>query len=384
MHIIHTIPAISNEASGPSYSVVRLCETVSDQGPQITLAALDWAAVPSAPSCYRAFPVGLGPGRLGRSPALKRWLMSQARDGKADLIHNHGMWQMNSVYPGIASRRFGIPLMVSPRGTFSAWAFSSGSWIKRCFWPYLQLPALEVASCFHATALSEYEDIRKRGFQQPVAVIPNGIDVPPWKERSATGFRTLLFLGRVHPVKGVDTLLRAWGAVQDQHRDWQLRIVGDDAGFYGSSGYLAEMWDLSRSLGLERVQFSGALYGEEKWQAYSDAELFVLPSRSENFGMSVTEAMAAGTPALVSHGAPWAQLEAEGAGKWFECGLDPLVGALEQMLSLSSSELSMMGKRGRAWMERDYSWHGIGQQMVDVYNWMLGRSSLKPSCVRLN
>jgi len=222
------------------------------------------------------------------------------------------------------------------------------------------------------------------GFKQPVAIIPNGIDVPPLKIKIIGNKRTLLFLGRIHPVKGLDMLLPAWAAVHARFPDWQLRIVGSDAGFHARSGYLAEMQNLSISLGLRNVEFTGALHGAEKWQAYLDADLFVLPTYSENFGMSVAEALAAGTPVIVTQGAPWSGLAHEKAGEWIEIGIDSLVAALEDLLSRTSDELSTMGQLGRAWMEREYSWDSIGRHMADVYDWVLGRTSCMPSCIKIN
>lgn len=309
---------------------------------------------------------------------MRRWLVEQAKDGKCDLLHNHSLWMMPNVYPGHVASRFKLPLLVSPRGTLSDWAFTSGSWTKRIFWPLMQRPALVGATCFHATAVSEYEDIRRMGFRQPVAIIPNGVDIPALANETTCGMRTLLFLGRIHPIKGLDMLLPAWAAVQARFPDWRLRITGPD------NGYLSQARNLASALGLQRVEFSGALYGEEKWHAYQDADLFVLPTYSENFGMSVAEALAAGTPAIVTQGAPWSGLVTEKAGLWIEIGLDPLVAALEALLLHSHDELSAMGQRGRAWMERDYSWTYIGQQMAGVYAWLLGHTSTPPSCLRLD
>lgn len=364
--VIHNVPAIAEEASGPSYSVVRLCESLVDQGQSVKLAALDWALVPSAPTFYRPFPLGVGPRRLGRSPAMARWLDNQASAGEVALIHNHSLWMMPNVYPGRTAGRYTIPYVVSPRGTLSAWAMQSGSAFKRFFWPLVQRPSLSAVTCFHATAQSEYEDIRRIGFRQPVAVIPNGIDVPSLSEKPVGDPRTLLFLGRIHPKKGLDMLLPAWKAVQSRFPDWRLQIVGADNG-----GYLDQMRMLSTELGLERVEFSGPLYGVEKWRAYSEASLFVLPTYSENFGLAVAEALAAGTPSIVTHGAPWQGLEVEGAGWWIEIGLDPLVACLETALSQSRGALSVMGQRGRDWMVRDYSWAQIGLQMAETYRWIL-------------
>lgn len=366
MRIIHTVPAIAEEASGPSYSVVRLCQSLIEQGQDVTLAALDWAPLPAPPPFLKIFPLGLGPRRLGRSPGMKRWLAETVQAGAVDLIHNHSLWMMPNVYPGEVARRQGMPLVVSPRGTLSAWAMSSGSTIKRVFWTLVQKPALTATTCFHATAASEYEDIRRMGFRQPVAIIPNGIDIPGLLPKPLGESRTLLFLGRIHPVKGVDVLLRAWRVVMARFPNWDLQIVGPDNG-----SYLAEMQALAAQLRLERVLFPGVLYGEKKLRAYREASLFVLPTHSENFGMTVAEALAAGTPAIVTKGAPWDGLEQQGAGWWIDIGVDPLVGCLETAMNQSPEDLAAMGRRGRDWMAGEYSWSRIGRQMAETYRWIV-------------
>ena len=374
---LHVVPEISTQASGPSYSVVRLCESLLSQGHKVTLDVLDWAPIASPPSFVKTFPLGFGPRRLGRSPSMLHSLNSEVNTGTFDLIHNHGLWVMPNVYSCWVSRRFDMPLVVSPRGTLSEWAFLSGSIVKKVFWPLLQRPALKATTCFHATAISEYEDIRRMGFQQPVAIIPNGVDIPRLKYENTNQMRTLLFLGRIHPVKGVDTLLEAWRVVSPRFPKWQLRIVGPD-----NHGYLARMRVLAAELKLARVEFSGPLYGEAKLKAYQDAELFVLPTHSENFGTTVAEALAAGTPAIVSKGAPWEGLVCEGAGWWIDIGLDPLVASLEVALSISREELLLMGEKGRVWMQRDFSWTEIAHKTRETYRWILNGGK-KPDWVRL-
>jgi glycosyltransferase involved in cell wall biosynthesis len=371
MHVIHTVPAISSESSGPSYSVVRLCESLITRGEKVTLAAMDLAPMSSPPSFLKTFPVGVGPRRLGRSPAMRRWLYEQVQSKSVDLLHNHGMWQMNGVYPGWAARKGNLSLVVSPRGAFSEWAMAHGSAMKKVFWPALQRPALEHAACFHATADSEYEDIRRLGFRQPVAIIPNGIDIPALDAKTHNDSRTLLFLGRIHPKKGLDLLLPAWQQVQHRFPEWRMVIAGDDYGFFGASGYLNELQNLVQKLDLKRIEFVGELRGSEKTQAYHDAELFILPTYSENFGMTVAEALAAGTPAIVSKGAPWKGLQANGAGWWIDIGVDSLTEALSVALGEPPSVLAQRGLRGREWMIRDFSWDTIGDQMDQTYRWLL-------------
>lgn len=383
MRVIHTVPAITEEASGPSYSVVRLCESLIAQGQDVTLAALDWVPMPSPPPFLKTFPLGWGPRRLGRSPEMRRWLDEKVQSKSVDLLHNHGMWQMNAVYPGWAARKSKIKLVVSPRGAFSGWAMQHGSVMKKAFWPALQRPALDHAICFHATAKSEYEGIRRLGFRQPVAIIPNGIDIPDLPPKKHGDSRTLLFLGRVHPVKGLDMLLPAWRAVQDRFPEWRLAIAGSDDGYYGKSDYLKELYLLVQKLGLKRIEFVGELRGTEKMQAYHDADLFILPTYSENFGMTVAEALAAETPAIVTKGAPWMGLEQHRAGWWIDIGVDPLVAGLEDALSRSPENLEEMGLRGRRWMESEFSWARIGAQMADTYRWLLDKSIPVPAWVHV-
>jgi glycosyltransferase involved in cell wall biosynthesis len=376
--MIHVIPAVSEEASGPSYSVPRLCESLIAAGADVELAALERPSTRSPLPFLKTFPPGLGPVRLGRSPKLRRWLDEQVASGGIDILHNHSLWMMPNVYPGIACRQGPCKLVVSPRGTLSRWALRRRAVQKRVFWRLLQERAVRAAACLHATAESEYEDIRRMGFRQPLCILPNGVDLPPLNRASGEGRRQLLFLGRVHPQKGVEVLLRAWHAVAPRFPEWELRIVGP-----GELGHVADLRALSERLRLQRIEFSGPLYGEDKVNAYRHAALFVLPTFSENFGMAVAESLATGTPVIVTQAAPWAGLAEHRAGWWIETGLDPLIACLEQALSRPAACLEEMGRAGHAWMQRDFSWTRIGHQFLQTYRWLL-EGGTTPEWVRLN
>jgi glycosyltransferase involved in cell wall biosynthesis len=369
--VIHVIPAVSEEASGPTYVVLRLCESLIAAGENLTLAAMNWSNDRSPRDFVRLFPMGLGPKRLGSSPELFRWLRDQTHAGGVDVIHSNGMWQMNAVYPGRVARGGKTRLVVSPHGSFSTWAMKHGSPLKRVFWPLLQRPALEQASCFHATAKAELDDIRRLGFRQPVAIIPSGIDVPPLARETSGPMRTLLFLGRIHPVKGVDVLLNAWSRVMHRFPQWQLKIAGSDDGYHSGGGYLAEMKALAARLRLERLDFVGPRYGDGKLSAYREAELFVLPSHSENFGITVAEAQAAGTAVIVTRGAPWAGVVEHDSGWWIDIGADALVACLEVALAQPREDLAQRGMRGREWMLREYAWPTIADKMQRTYRWLV-------------
>jgi glycosyltransferase involved in cell wall biosynthesis len=382
LRIVHNVSALAKEASGPSYSVVRLCESLEALGDQVTLLTLDWEPGTTVPCFARSFPLAAGPRRLGRSPAMYHWLHNAAQTDRFDLIHTHGLWMMTNVYPGWVTRRATKPLVISPRGTFTRYAFASGSRTKRLFWPLVQRPAIAHAACFHATSDQEYEDIRRLGFSQPVAVIPNGIDLPTAGCRKRGERRQLLFLARIHPNKGLDMLLPAWAALEAQFPQWDLRIVGSDAGYHGVSGYLDQVKGMARTLGIRRIRFDGALYGDAKMRAYREADLYVLPSYSENFGMTVAEALAQEVPAVVTQGAPWARLEEVGAGWWVELGEQPLTAALKQAMAHSRDNLDERGRRGREWMEREFNWSRIAGEMDATYRWLCDRSRPMPSVIR--
>ena len=307
---------------------------------------------------------------------MARWLDSQAKLGRIQLIHNHSLWMMPNVYPGRVARRYKIPYVVSPRGTLSAWAMTSGIRLKRPFWLLVQKPSLDAVTCWHATAQHEYEDIRRLGFRQPVALVPNGIDVPELPPKEASNLRTLLFLGRIHQKKGLDVLLPAWRAVQDLFLEWRLVIAGPDNG-----GYLARMQALADELGLRRIEFVGPMYGRNKWLAYRNAELFALPTYSENFGLAVAEALAAGTPAIVTRGAPWAGLDERGAGWWIDIGVEPLAACLQRALATPADRLADMGRVGREWMQSHFSWALLGRRMAAVYDWILSGGPRPPDVV---
>jgi glycosyltransferase involved in cell wall biosynthesis len=361
--LLHVVPHVSNEASGPTYVIPRLCESLAILGHELTLSCL--AARGEIPGVT----LDLHP----QWPILSRFAISTSharalRDKAAcvDIIHNHSLWSMVNVAAGLVVPGRRAKLVTSPHGTLSPWALSRSKAVKRVLWP-LQRRVLECADLLHATSEVEYQQIRAQGFTAPVAIIPNGIDLPALLPSKVQGDqRTLLFLGRIHPTKCVDRLLQAWHRLQDTHPDWRLVIAGR-----GEAEHEREVHELASALKLKRVEFPGPLYGADKSRAYFDADLFVLPTHSENFGMAVAEALAHGCPAVVSRGAPWSGLEAEGCGWWVEHDVDTLVQTLDVAMRLPADQLSEMGRKGRAWMERDFGWESVAQRMDAAYRWVV-------------
>jgi glycosyltransferase involved in cell wall biosynthesis len=306
---------------------------------------------------------------------------TRAEASTADIVHTHGLWLMPNVTAGRVAAATGTPLVVSPRGMLAPEALAFSARKKQLFWQFLQGPAYALAAVWHATSAAEAGDIRNFGIRSPIAIIPNGIDVstnsrvPKPRESKLRG---ILYLGRLHPKKGLPDLLAAWSHLADERPDWILRIVGPDEG-----GHRAELKKMVLEWGVPRVTFDGPVYGAEKALVLRDADLFVLPTQNENFGIAVAEALAAGIPAIVSRGAPWPGLETERCGWWVERGIEPLVSALRDAMALSDEERHVMGKRGRALMARDFDWDRIAHDMRSVYEWVLGNAE-RPSMVHLH
>jgi glycosyltransferase involved in cell wall biosynthesis len=322
---------------------------------------------------YSTIPVLRG---LRVSSALSSELAREAI--RSDVIHNHGLWLMPNVYAGWVASRARTPLMVAPRGMLGAAALQFSRMKKVLFWQFLQGPAIRCAACFHATSGQEYEDIRAYGLTNPVAIIPNGIDLPVSHGRAVrggAGDRVALSLGRIHPKKGLDRLVRAWAKVEAAYPGWRLRIVGPP-----ELEHDAQLRALAAALKLSRVSIEPAIYGEEKNAAFEEADFFVLPTLNENFAMTVAESLAAGTPVICTKGAPWARLEPERCGWWIDHGIEPLAVALSGAMAMPREELSAMGRRGRAWVARDFGWDGIASKMAAVYRWLSGKVD-RPECV---
>ena len=299
---------------------------------------------------------------------------------KADVIHNHGLWLMPNVDAGRAALLARKPFIVAPRGMLAPAALAFSRLKKRIVWALLQGDVVRRASCIHATSEQEHDEIRDFGLKNPIAIIPNGIDLPERGHvrfpRTAAG-RIVLSLGRIHPKKGLDRLVRAWAKVEAAHPDWRLRIVGPD-----ELGHASELVALAAELKTQRVSVEKSVAGDAKIAAYRQADLFVLPTLNENFAITVAEALAAGTPVIATKGAPWRGLQREGCGWWIDHGVEPLVAALAKAMAMRREALQEMGAKGRAWMARDFSWDRVARDMLDVYRW-LASGGEPPGTVRL-
>ena len=381
MKVIQTVSYISVESSGPSYSVPGLCRGLKANGVDVELHTRE----PSSGGCFD-YPVHIYPnGRWGafleRSPAMALGLSKACMT--ADIVQANGIWMLPHVYPAWAKKGTRCKLVTAPRGTFAQWSLRRSWWKKKLFGFVFQYAALRQTDMWHATCEKEYDEIRALGYRQPVAIVPIGMDIPEVEVFNAEAQRyreaevrrkRVVFFGRLHKVKGVDRLVRAWERVA---RDgWELVIAGPDCGI------LEELKGIVTERRLPRVSFVGEINGHAKYEFLAGADIYVLPSDTENFGVTVAEALASGTPVIASQGTPWQGLEREKCGRWVPIGVEPLALVLKELMSMSDEERAVMGARGREWIRRDFSWNGIGAKMMAAYEWLLGKGE-KPEWVKV-
>ncbi len=378
MKVLQVVPGIAHESSGVSLYMTALCKGLYAAGCDVTLYSTglpkDITFPCRAVECaVKSFPTP----KLGRSPDMFRRLKVACKD--ADIVHNNSLWMMPNVYPYWAARGQRIKVVTSPHGTMNKWALKRG-WLRKTIFGCIQYPALKRTDMFHATCEKEHDEIRALGYSQPIAIIPIGVDIPPEVRtdvQSGGGLRKLVFFGRIHKVKAVDNLVRAWGRVANRFDGWELVIAGPDCGFR------PELETIISEGGIPRVRFAGEINGNAKYEFLSNADLCVLPSHTENFGATVAEALACGTPAIASHGTPWKGLMENGCGWWIPIGVEPLVTQLNESLAMDDVKLRSMGAKGREWMKRDFDWNAIGREMKVAYEWLLGMAE-RPEWVRVD
>lgn len=364
MKVVLTVSGIGMEAAGTSHAVKGLCGGLQEVGVDVSLHARMWECGKGVPSNYVAYPYLRSRFLPGANSLMLEGLRGACRD--ADILHANGLWDMPSVYPAWCVKNTKCKLVLSPHGTLAPWALRKG-WLKKKIFGWLfQNQVLRRADMFHATSEKEFGEIRTAGYRQPVAIIPVGmtvVEVESHVKEDSGRVRRIMFFGRLHKVKGLDRLLLAWEHVARE--GWELVFAGPDCGM------LEELKGIVAERKLPRVSFVGEINGPAKYEFLARGDIYVLPSDTENFGVTVAEALASGTPVIASQGTPWQGLERERCGRWVPIGVEPLAAALKEMMAMSDEERAAMGARGREWIRRDFSWKGIGAKMKAAYEWLL-------------
>ena len=352
---------------GPPRSVLALCRAQRDAGADVrvvttsangdgevseeVIARAEYEGIPVR-YCSRAWPRS-----IFYAPSFSSVVATELRD--ADVLHIHGLWNAAVWSAAAAARHQQRPYLLSPRGMLAPAARAHDAWRKRLVYPLADRRVIRDAARLHATSQLEFDELTRLTDPDRVVFVPNGVELPRVgvsHERAPL----VLFLGRIHPIKRLDLLADAFGRVRQQHADAHLVIAGPD-----EDGHRAQVAPLFTPFG-DAVTWTGRVDETGKRELLNAAAVLVMCSDAESFGMSVAEAMAAGTPVVVTRTCPWPDVESHRTGFWVEQTPDAVAAGVNAVLS-DRSTAREMGCRGRSLVTSQYSWPHAASALINQY-----------------
>lgn len=372
MKLLFVIPSFhpANVYGGPIYSTFELSRALARQGHELRVLTTDANGAAtldvetSRPTmrdalhvryCHRIAFDSVAPDLLGALWTQVAW---------ADVVHLTAAYSFPIPPTLLVCKAQHKPLVWSPRGAFMAWPGSSRRAAKR-IWNLVCRRLVPRRLVFHATSRREAEATVAVYPGRETAVVPNGVDLAaPDPPPPPNGRLQLLYLGRLHPIKGLEVLLEGCRVLREQGVPWRLTIAGG-----GEQGYVSTLTRKIDALDLAgEVSMVGPVFGDAKRELFRRSHVVLAPSHSENFGVVVAEALAHGRPVIASHGTPWEGLEERGCGFWIENSPEAIAVAVRKIGRL---DIAAMGARGREWMEQEFSWSKVAQQIASVYRSLL-------------
>lgn len=386
LHIVPHVPGLPVAVSGPLNVLRGLIPPLAAAGVSCAVATVtenDHAAsrftIPETDTPVHFFPTA-APARFwtGYAPQLAPFLNEQLRAGRFQLVHIHEIWHYPSFAASRAARRHNIPAVISFHGDLDAWRLRYKRLKKALYMRLIQDRAIRSAAALHALTNAEKERIRQLGYSQPVFVCPNGADPPGTADPADDAFlrrfpqlagkSVILFMGRIHPMKGVDLLARSFADLARRFPDAILLVAGPD-----QDSAQAPMEAILSDHGVrDRTLFTGILTGRDKQAALRQSHLFVLPSYSEGFSTAVVEAMAAGLPVVISEQCNFPEAAAHSAGFIVPTASDAITEAVSALLSDPARRRRMAGN-ARALVADRYAWPAIAAAMQGHYRNILER-----------
>ena len=291
---------------------------------------------------------------------------------RCDIVHLHGVWEPLLASAAIAAKRLHRPYIVLPHGMLAPWSLSQRYWKKRlAMWVYHRR-MLNEAAAIQLLNADEQSLVQDLGLVAREVIIPNGVfeeEIEPLPEPGR--FRTsrpelanrrfVLFLGRLHYVKGLDVLCDAFGLTAEAHPDVDLVVAGPDDGYQDE--FLKRVADSGLS---SRVHLVGPIYGRDKFAAFVDAECFCLPSRQEGFSVAIIEAMASGCVPVISEGCHFPEVAAHEAGIVVELDAAKIEKALRFLLD-DPMRSQVLGRNARRMVAQRLTWPSIAEATVNLY-----------------
>lgn len=379
MRVLHVIPSVSPVHGGPSHAIAVMERALSEQGIAVTTATTDddgprhrlshGDRPQSQNGAARIYARKLlDPYKV--APGIAVWLWRNVHT--YDVVHIHALFSFTSIVAGLAARWRRVPYVIRPLGSLAAYGVvHRRPWLKRLSLAMLEGPLLRRAAAVHFTSRAEWDEAGCLGIPMRAVVIPLGVEPSPPGDAESIGSvnsrlrgrRAILFLSRLDPVKNIEALLQALALLRSREASVVLLVAGG-----GRAPYLAILEELVRQLGLEEhVIWLGHVEGERKAALLGAADVFVLPSHSESFGIAAVEALLAGVPCILSRGVAIAgDIERAHAGLVVEPDAKAIATALGDLLADNIGRREL-GERGRRFAQREYSTRAMCDRLLDLY-----------------
>lgn len=377
MKVLHTISSMGVQSGGTTSCTYYLLQGLVRQGVDVNVlsyALREGDKYPGEADFYRTVP------RTGNKLLYSKSFYEYMQSHPVyDIYHSNGLWQYPSHATAVYAHKMHKPYIMTPHGMLYPEALSRSKWIKKAYTCLWQHADLHRASCIQATCMKELEVIREYGLKNPVAIIPNSVNVGnsnvSIKENNSAVFR-IGYVGRLHPYKQVERIIIAISLLpQEQRERIELCIVGGgDVEYENYLKSLTIQYNLT-----EIVRFCGFVTGIEKEKLIDTFSVVCIVSKSENFGMVIAEALVRGIPVMASKGTPWEDLNTHRCGWWVDNDVDTIASAMRAAIELPEEERRAMGERGRQLIVNHYSVDVVAAQMKAVYEWLMG--GVKPDCV---
>ena len=388
MRVLHVIPALASTYGGPSQAALETCRTLIEEGVEAEIATTDADAkndlnIPLEKMVlYEGIPIYFFKRTFNTeykfSWPITRWLAHHITD--YDLLHIHSIFGYPATLAAYLARRYKVPYIMRPLGMLDYWSMDQNKLAKRLYFHFIEKANLNHARAIHYTSEEEKKASERFGFTSPGVVVPLGISINSKqgeiekglfkrKYSQCAGKKLIVFLSRIHPKKGLELLIEAISKLKEVREDFLLVIAGS-----GEPRYETMLRRKVEEKNLTpQILFTGFLEGEEKAALLNDADLFVLPSYQENFGLAVVEAMARGVPAIVSNRVNICrEIQAYGAGKVVPCEASKIEEAIQTLLS-DDRERRAMGERARCLTLEKFNSTEMGRNLAHLYHHLLDK-----------
>ena len=383
MKILHLITNLSPHYGGPVTVCKDMCRSLANAGEEVTIyttdldfpkgrlnVALNTGIIQEGYNVWY-FPVQF-------SPYIVSWRLATALHkniNKFDLVHIHGLYRFPQAVAAFFARKYKIPYIIRPYGSLAPVLFhrKKNRFLKRLYERLIENRNLNSASALHFSCQEEMRLVQPLKLKAPGIIVPNGLDfvkytkLPPYgrfREKHHLGdIKIILHFGRIHFVKGLDILVKAFAQVARERDDVRLVLAGPD-----NEGYSKQVdnW-LKHENVHSKALFTGMLQRDDALEVLRDADIFALPSYTESFGMAVVEAMACGLPVVISDKVNiWREIHEAGAGLVTSCNADEVADRFFRLLD-DESERKRLGEVGKVFVRDNYSWDSIVQKLLSSY-----------------